>query len=96
MPTITYGRFLGRWDFQLQSNEPVPSVEFRDNIDFVPTNRYVIFGYHFTTIAGTDPIVGYGGMLRGRLLAVLVILSCTANVGMGIANIKPSAEATIV
>ncbi|MDR0336779.1 MAG: carbon starvation protein A, partial [Planctomycetaceae bacterium] len=54
----TYGKFLARKIFQLDSEEVVPSVELCDNIDFVPTNRYVIFGHHFTAIAGTGPIVG--------------------------------------
>lgn len=54
----TYGKFLARRIFQLSSEERTPSVELRDNIDFVPTNRYVIFGHHFTAIAGTGPIVG--------------------------------------
>ncbi|MDR1924778.1 MAG: carbon starvation protein A [Planctomycetaceae bacterium] len=54
----TYGRFLARKLFQISPEEVVPSVEFRDDIDFVPTNRYVIFGHHFTAIAGTGPIVG--------------------------------------
>ncbi len=54
----TYGRFLARRIFQLQPEEPVPSIEQRDDIDFIPTDRYVIFGHHFTAIAGTGPIVG--------------------------------------
>ncbi|MDR2116473.1 MAG: carbon starvation protein A, partial [Planctomycetaceae bacterium] len=54
----TYGKFLARRIFQLSLDEVVPSVELCDNIDFVPTNRYVIFGHHFTAIAGTGPIVG--------------------------------------
>ncbi|MDR2756839.1 MAG: carbon starvation protein A [Planctomycetaceae bacterium] len=54
----TYGKFLASKIFQLNSDEVTPSVELCDNIDFVPTNRYVIFGHHFTAIAGTGPIVG--------------------------------------
>jgi carbon starvation protein len=54
----TYGRFLARRIFRIRDEEVVPSVELRDDIDFVPTNRYVIFGHHFTAIAGTGPIVG--------------------------------------
>ncbi|GHT16831.1 carbon starvation protein A [Planctomycetales bacterium] len=54
----TYGKFLARQIFQVRADEIVPSVELRDDIDFVPTNRYVIFGHHFTAIAGTGPIVG--------------------------------------
>ncbi|MDR2439989.1 MAG: carbon starvation protein A [Planctomycetaceae bacterium] len=54
----TYGKFLANKIFQINWDEVTPSVELRDNIDFVPTNRYVIFGHHFTAIAGTGPIVG--------------------------------------
>ncbi|MDR1478078.1 MAG: carbon starvation protein A [Planctomycetaceae bacterium] len=54
----TYGHFLARRIFRISDDEIVPSVELRDDIDFVPTNRYVIFGHHFTAIAGTGPIVG--------------------------------------
>jgi carbon starvation protein len=35
-----------------------PSHQFRDGIDFVPTNKHVLFGHHFTSVAGAAPIVG--------------------------------------
>ncbi|MBN2034563.1 MAG: carbon starvation protein A, partial [Deltaproteobacteria bacterium] len=35
-----------------------PACEYEDGIDFVPTRKEVIFGHHFTSIAGTGPIVG--------------------------------------
>ena len=71
----TYGKFLARRIFQLRPDEPVPSVELRDNNDFVPTNRYVIFGHHFTAIAGTGPIVGPAiAVIWGWLPALLWIL----------------------
>ncbi|MCA9228089.1 MAG: carbon starvation protein A, partial [Planctomycetales bacterium] len=54
----TYGRWLGRKIFQLDEAANVPSHELRDDVDFVPTNKQVIFGHHFTSIAGTGPIVG--------------------------------------
>ena len=54
----TYGRWLSRKIFQLDDNAVVPAHELRDNVDFVPTKRQVIFGHHFTSIAGTGPIVG--------------------------------------
>jgi carbon starvation protein len=54
----TYGRWLARKIFTLDENEPVPAEELRDDIDFVPTDRSVVFGHHFTSIAGTGPIVG--------------------------------------
>ncbi|TWU37037.1 carbon starvation CstA family protein [Novipirellula artificiosorum] len=54
----TYGRWLARRLFGLRKDAVVPSHELRDDIDFVPTRRSVIFGHHFTSIAGTGPIVG--------------------------------------
>ncbi|MDR1484883.1 MAG: carbon starvation protein A [Planctomycetaceae bacterium] len=71
----TYGRFLARKIFCISSDEVVPSVELRDDIDFVPTNRYVIFGHHFTAIAGTGPIVGPTiAMIWGWLPALLWVV----------------------
>ena len=54
----TYGRWLARSIFRLDDTAVVPAQELRDDIDFVPTNRQILFGHHFTSIAGTGPIVG--------------------------------------
>ena len=54
----TYGRWLARKVFNVDPQAVVPSHELRDDVDFVPTRRSVIFGHHFTSIAGTGPIVG--------------------------------------
>ncbi|RMG35745.1 MAG: carbon starvation protein A [Planctomycetota bacterium] len=54
----TYGRWLSRRIFQLDPNAPVPSVALNDDVDYVPTPKTVVFGHHFTSIAGTGPIVG--------------------------------------
>ncbi len=54
----TYGRWLSRKVFQLSPDAACPSVEINDGTDYVPTKREVIFGHHFTSIAGTGPIVG--------------------------------------
>jgi carbon starvation protein len=35
-----------------------PAHEFTDGVDFVPTNKHVLFGHHFTSVAGAAPIVG--------------------------------------
>jgi len=53
-----YSRFLAEKIFQLREDEPVPSVEHRDDIDFVPTPKAVLWGHHYTSIAGAAPIVG--------------------------------------
>ena len=54
----TYGRWLSRKIFKLDADAVVPSHELRDDVDFVPTKKEVIFGHHFTSFAGTGPIVG--------------------------------------
>jgi len=53
-----YGKFIGRKIFNLSADAKVPSVEFEDGKDYVPTRKEIIFGHHFTSIAGTGPIVG--------------------------------------
>jgi len=54
----TYGRWLSKKVFGLDASNPVPSTELADGIDFVSTRKEVVFGHHFTSIAGTGPIVG--------------------------------------
>jgi carbon starvation protein len=72
---FTYGRWLGRKLFQLDRNAVVPSRALRDDNDFVPTPRAVVFGHHFTSIAGTGPIVGPAiAVFWGWLPALLWIL----------------------
>jgi carbon starvation protein len=53
-----YGKFIGKKVFNLSDEAKVPSVELEDGLDYVPTKKEVIFGHHFTSIAGTGPIVG--------------------------------------
>lgn len=54
----TYGRWLARRIFRLNPAVVCPSVEVNDGRDYVPTRREIVFGHHFTSIAGTGPIVG--------------------------------------
>ena len=54
----TYGRWLSKRIFSLDEAAVTPSHELRDDVDFVPTKKEIIFGHHFTSIAGTGPIVG--------------------------------------
>ena len=54
----TYGRWLGSKIFRLSADAVCPSKRLEDGIDYVPTRKSVVFGHHFTSIAGTGPIVG--------------------------------------
>ena len=71
----TYGKFLARKIFKLNPEARVPSVEMEDGNDYVPTRKGVIFGHHFTSIAGTGPIVGPAlAVIWGWLPALLWVL----------------------
>ncbi len=54
----TYGKFLARKIFKLNPEAVCPSTALQDNHDFVPTKKEILFGHHFTSIAGLGPIVG--------------------------------------
>lgn len=71
----TYGRWLGRRIFRLDDRAPVPSRECADGADFVPTAKPILFGHHFTSIAGTGPIVGPAvAVIWGWVPALLWVL----------------------
>ena len=53
-----YGDYIAIKIFKVKKENLMPSEEFRDDIDYMPTNKEVLFGHHFASIAGTGPIVG--------------------------------------
>ena len=53
-----YGRWLGSRIFRLSASSICPSARLADGVDYVPTPRTIVLGHHFTSIAGTGPIVG--------------------------------------
>ena len=53
-----YSRYIAERIFQLDSEFRTPAHEQEDGVDFVPTNRWVLWGHHFTSVAGAAPIVG--------------------------------------
>ncbi|HUU93876.1 MAG TPA: carbon starvation CstA family protein, partial [Phycisphaerae bacterium] len=68
----TYGRFLARRIFRLDDSAEAPSVRLEDGVDYVPTRKGIIFGHHYTSIAGTGPIVGPAiGIIWGWVPAVI-------------------------
>ena len=68
----TYGRFLAKKIFKLRKDASVPSREKEDGMDYVPTRKGIIFGHHFTSIAGTGPIVGPAiGIIWGWVPALI-------------------------
>lgn len=54
----TYGKWVGERIFGVDPERVAPSREINDGVDFVPSRKELVFGHHFTSIAGTGPIVG--------------------------------------
>ena len=53
-----YSKFVAEKIYQLDPNFKTPAHTMRDDIDYVPTNRIVLWGHHFTAVAGAAPIIG--------------------------------------
>jgi carbon starvation protein len=77
-----YGRFVGKKIFVLSNANKTPAVAMEDGQDYVPTRKGIIFGHHFTSIAGTGPIVGPAlGVIWGWLPALIWVLVGTIVMG---------------
>ena len=55
-----YSKFIAEKIYQLDPDFKTPAHTMRDDIDYVPTNRLVLWGHHFTAVAGAAPIIGPG------------------------------------
>lgn len=53
-----WSRVLAEKVFALSGEEVTPAHELRDDIDYLPTNKNVLWGHHYTSIAGAAPIIG--------------------------------------
>ena len=53
-----YGLFIANRVLRVDPLRSTPAIRHNDGLDYVPTNRYVLFGHHFAAIAGAGPLVG--------------------------------------
>lgn len=53
-----YSLYIADKVMQLDPTRATPAVRHNDGLDFVPTNKYILFGHHFAAIAGAGPLVG--------------------------------------
>src|SRR3954467_9934376 len=53
-----YSRLIAAKVFALDPKRATPATRREDGRDFVPTNRWIVFGHHFAAIAGPGPLVG--------------------------------------
>ncbi|MFC2947403.1 carbon starvation CstA family protein [Virgibacillus sediminis] len=71
-----YSKFVAEKIFRLDPNYVTPAHKYKDGVDFVPTNKFVLWGHHFTSVAGAAPILGpaiavYWGWLPAFLWVIL-------------------------
>ncbi len=74
-----YARFIANNVMQLDGTRATPAVRLNDGLDFVPTNKHVLFGHHFAAIAGAGPLVGpvlatQMGYLPGMMWLIVGVL----------------------
>jgi carbon starvation protein len=53
-----YAGWLARRVFSLDPSRPTPAHTLRDDVDYVPTGRWVLFGHHYASITGLSPMLG--------------------------------------
>ncbi|WP_271400689.1 carbon starvation protein A [Salinicoccus roseus] len=71
-----YSKFIAERIYRLDPNYMTPAHKYKDGVDFVPTNKFVLWGHHFTSVAGAAPILGpaiavYWGWLPAFLWVIL-------------------------
>ena len=70
-----YARFLAERVFAIDPARPTPAVRYRDEIDYVPANRYVLFGHQYASITGLSPMLGPAiAVIWGWLPAMLWVV----------------------
>ena len=70
-----YSKFIAEKIYRLDPDYQTPAHTMRDDIDYVPTNRVVLWGHHFTAVAGAAPIIGPGiAVIWGWLPAFLWVV----------------------
>jgi carbon starvation protein len=73
---FVYARYIGEKIYEDHEALRTPAYEFEDGSDHVPTPKHILFGHHFTSIAGAAPIIGpciaaYWGVLPALIWVVL-------------------------
>jgi carbon starvation protein CstA len=53
-----YSKFIADKVLRVDASRPTPAVRHNDGLDYVPTNKWVLYGHHFAAIAGAGPLVG--------------------------------------
>jgi carbon starvation protein len=77
-----YARYLANQVFRLDPDRETPAYALRDDVDYVPTPRPVLFGHHYASIAGLSPMLGPAiAVIWGWLPALLWVVFGTLLIG---------------
>ncbi len=77
-----YAKRLARRVFELDPDRATPAHQLTDGIDYVPANKYVLFGHHYASIAGLSPMLGPAiAVIWGWLPALLWVVLGTLLIG---------------
>ena len=91
-----YSRYLANQIYNINDDQTVlPSSSFEDGIDYIPTKKHILFGHHFTSIAGAAPIIGpcvaaYWGWLPALLWILIgtVFMGAAHDFGALVTSVK--------
>ena len=91
-----YSRYLGKNIYCINDDQIVlPSSSLEDGIDYIPTKKHILFGHHFTSIAGAAPIIGpcvaaYWGWLPALLWILIgtVFMGAAHDFGALVTSVK--------
>ncbi len=77
-----YAKHLARKVFKLDPDRVTPAHELKDGIDYVPSNKFVLFGHHYASIAGLSPMLGPAiAVIWGWVPAMLWVVFGTLFIG---------------
>ena len=77
-----YARFLADRVFAIDSSRSTPAVSQTDGIDYVPTNRFVLFGHQYASITGLSPMLGPAiAVIWGWLPAMIWVVAGAIFIG---------------
>ncbi|HIQ03205.1 MAG TPA: carbon starvation protein A [Desulfurococcales archaeon] len=69
---LTHGKYLEKYVAKADPSRETPAKRLYDGVDYVPANKYVLYGHHFASIAGAGPIVGPALALAWGWLPTLI------------------------
>ena len=90
-----YSQYISSKIFKLDNKNLTPAYQKQDNVDFIPTKKHILFGHHFTSIAGAAPIIGpciavFWGWLPALLWVVIgtVFMGAVHDFGALVVSLK--------